>query len=319
MVSNPDNQSFIEEFREQSVLFWTRLPHKLFFLSLFAVWMVLFNFLGHRMFNFTSNPSLFSWMWGAYSSESLDSGHGKLIPLVVLVLLWLKREQLLKLAQNLWWLGLVGVICSLSLHLFGYMLQQPRLSILAFFGGVLSLLGLVWGWRFMKECFFPFAFFIFSIPFGNTVDQLTFPLRLLATKVSWLVTHGILGIPLVQQGTQLLNADQGYSYEVAAACSGIRSLIPLIIITSIYGFLNFQTKGRRMLMVVSAVPLALICNVIRLIALIVARHFFGEGAGHFVHEWFGFVTYAIALAGVFLLGRWLEEKENNPSLKGKLA
>ena len=317
MASDAKNQSLIQEFREQFALFCGQLPYKAFFLGLLAMWLLLFQFLGHCSFNFTQSSSLFAWMWGAYSAPALDSSHGKLIPIVVLVLLWLKRDVLLKSIARPWWPALLGVAMALLLHIFGYIGQQPRISIVGLFFGIWSLVGLTWGWRALKVAFLPFTFFIFAIPFGNTLDQLTFPLRMLATKVSWLFAHGVLGLPIIQQGTQLINQDLGYTYDIVAACSGIHSIIPLLAITSIYGMLNFRTTGKRTLIVISAIPLALICNVLRVIAIIIARHGFGEAAAHFVHEWFGFVTYVIALGSVFALG-YFHERHTKPAQKPSL-
>ena len=308
MASAAKNQSLATEFCEQFALYWGRLPLKGFFFGLLAGWLALFQFLGHCSFNFSTSPSLFSWMWGAYNAPALDSSHGKLIPGLVLILVWLKREELLKNIRMPWWPGLFPLAVALVLHLLGYLGQQPRISIVGLFLGIWSLAGVIWGWRVMKTTLVPFGFFIFSIPFGNTLDQMTFPLRLLATKMSWLVAHGIFGLPIVQQGTQLINAELGYSYDIVAACSGIHSIIPLLAITSVYGLLNFRTPPKRFVIVASAIPLALICNSLRVIAIIVARHGFGEHAAHVVHEWFGFVTYAIALLAVFGIGKLLELK-----------
>jgi exosortase len=306
-------RGMLEEFKDEFLEFWRKLPDKELFLGLLAAWVLLFHFLGHCSFNFTSTPSLFQWMLGAYSAPALDSEHGKLVPFVVLFLLWLKRNEFLALTKGLWWPGLIGLAISLGLHIIGYIAQQPRLSIVAFFTGIYSLLGLIWGWRFMKAGFLPFMLFLFCIPFGNMMDKITFPLRLVATKITYIVTHGILGLPIIQQGTQLSDGEGGYSYEVAAACSGIRSLIPLLALTTIYGALTFKTAGKRLLMVFMAVPLALGCNVLRLIAIIITHSAFGEKPAHLVHEWFGFVTYAIALVSVFLLGHFMERGQERPA------
>lgn len=58
-----------------------------------------------------------------------------------------------------------------------------------------------------------------------------------------------------------------------------------------------------------SLPIALVGNVIRLLAIVLAAESMGHKAGHFVHEWFGFVTFALAFGVVMWLGRWLEESE----------
>ena len=61
---------------------------------------------------------------------------------------------------------------------------------------------------------------------------------------------------VIREGTQLFNAAQTYRYEVAAACSGLRSLIAIFAISTIYAFLTFDKNWKRILMILLALPLA---------------------------------------------------------------
>ena len=54
-------------------------------------------------------------------------------------------------------------------------------------------------------------------------------------------------------------------------------------------------------------PLAIFCNVLRLTAIVLGAQGYGAKAGDFVHEWFGFVTYAISIAAVMLLAHFIRE------------
>ena len=91
-----------EDLLREARVFWGRLPDRSLFLILLGAWGLLFHFLGHCSFNFTDHPSLFAWMWGAWSAPALEAGHGKLVPLVVLALLWLRRNQLLATPARRW-------------------------------------------------------------------------------------------------------------------------------------------------------------------------------------------------------------------------
>ena len=286
---------------------WTRLPNKGIFFGLLAAWVVLFHFLGSCQFNFTDTHSLFLWMWGAWSAESEDSNQGKIIPIVVLVLLWVKRERLLASIKGTWWPALLPLAVCLALQLAAYVIQQPRVSIVALFVGLYCLVGVVWGWRAMRASFFPFFLFAFCMPLGTFAQPLTQPLRLVATTITAWITHGVLGISVIQRGTQLFDAKGTFNYDVAAACSGIRSFVALLAITTIFSMLTYRSYWRRAVMISMILPLSIVCNVLRLVAIILATMGFGHGAGTFVHEWFGFVTYAIALTGLLLAARALRE------------
>ena len=67
---------------------------------------------------------------------------------------------------SIWPAGLWLVCLALVLHIFGYMGQQPKASVLALFIGIYGLMGLAWGPAFLKASFFPFFLFAFCVPLG---------------------------------------------------------------------------------------------------------------------------------------------------------
>ena len=222
-------------FREELTEVLRALERKEVFFALLFVWLALFQFLGNSTFGYFNTPSLLQWMYNCYAAKDSEDSHGLLIPFLVFGLLWWKRERLLSTPRNIWPPALLILGFSAMLHIAGYLIQQPRVSIVALFVGIYALVGLIWGWQLMKAIFFPYVLFIFSMPIGSLADPITLPLRMLATKITVVITHGILGLNVQQQGTQLFDPNGAYAYDVAVACSGIRSLISLIALTSIFG------------------------------------------------------------------------------------
>jgi len=306
------------EFRREFARVWRRMPDKGLLLSLAAAWFALFHFLGNSTFGYVDSPSLFGWLWGAYSSSSFpggpivkllnaDDGYCVLIPFLVLGLFWSRRQQWLAIRRETWWPGLVGLALATMLHVLGYLVQQPRVSLLAFLGGGYALIALVWGWRFAAGVFFPYVLLVFCVPLGTVSDPITVPLRQVSTDVSVAIVRDVLGIPVIQQGVQISDPRGAYTYEVAAACSGIRSLIALFALATIYGFLTFTRLWKRLLVILLVVPLTLAGNILRLVCIVLASEAFGQRAGEFVHDWFGFVTFGLALLVLFGVGNWLRE------------
>lgn len=299
-------------FVDEVAALWRQQPDKGMFLVLLGAWTTLFHFFGNSTFGYTQTPSLFGWMHFVFTS-SPDDEHGLYVPLAVLGLLYWKRKELMAVTKAGWWPALGLVVLALLMHLLGYLLQQTRLSIVAFFVGLYGLTGLVWGRRWLAATFFPMFLFAFCVPLGTLAETLTFPLRLLVTNLSVAVTSGVLGIDVIRDGVQIFDAQRTYQYEVAAACSGIRSLVALLALTTIYGFVTFQSPWKRLLMVGVAAPLAVIGNTVRLTAVIVVAEAFGQKAGLFIETKFGFVTFAIAIVCVLLLGHWLREPKSAPA------
>src|SRR5262249_48608327 len=154
---------------------------------------------------------------------------------LVVFLLWCRRDELIALPKKASWLALGLLVFSALLHVLGFMVQQTRISILGYVVGIYSLSGLLWGWNWMKATIFPFSLLGFCIPIYSAGEPITFPLRLLATKITAGVCHLLLGINVTRLGTQLSDPGGSYQYEVAAACSGIRSLTAAVAFSVIYG------------------------------------------------------------------------------------
>src|SRR5205823_8250451 len=135
----------------------------------------------------------------------------------------------------------------------------------------------------LQATFFPFFLFLFCIPIGNFAETITVPLRLIATKVTLWVANGLLGIGVMQNGTSIWEPSGRFQYEVAAACSGIRSFTAIFALATIYGFIEFKRNWQRFTIIASAFPLAVIGNVVRLLTIIVAAETVGQPAGNYVH------------------------------------
>jgi exosortase len=297
---------------------WRVLPNKIFFFSLAAVWVALFVFLGNSTFGYLDSNSIFSWAFDTYTSPNSDSEYSLFLPFVVLGLFWWKRAELVAQPLTFWWPGTLMVTAGLLAHLVGYVAQQPRLSYIGFFIGLYGLTGLAWGKNWLKASLFPFFLLAFCVPSFGT-DWLTLRMRLMVSWIVAAIAHLGLAPDLIRDGTQLFDAQHTFGYEVAAACSGIRSLIALLALTTIFGFVNFKPPWKRAVMILSAFPLSVLGNVMRLCFTIVVAELFGQSAGKAVETDAGFITFAVAIGCVFLLARRLEKGELKTAAENKPA
>ena len=315
MEKQPTN-GVLEDFRIDFLECWRRVPNKAFFLILLAAWLALFHFLGNATLGYIPTPSLLAWMHAVYASNpdanGTDDSHGKLIPLVVLALFWWKRKQLMALPLRIWWPALLLVVLALGLHLVGYMVQQPRISIVALFTGIYGLMGLAWGREWLRESFFPFFLFAFCIPLGWSGVALTFRLRMLVCRLVELICHHVLAIDIIREGTAIMDPSGRYQYEVAAACSGMRSLIATLAVAVIYAMVAFRSWWKRGILVASALPLAVFGNVVRMLTIVIAAEIGGQQWGARIHEGgplgiYSLLPYVPAFGGLLFLGYLLRE------------
>jgi exosortase len=294
---------------------WEQLPNKQFFFVLLAAWLGLFHFFGNSILGYVHTKSLFTLMYNGFNSAGPvnDSSYCDFIPFLVLGLFWWKRTELLAQPKIMWWPGLVLLVFAMGLHLCGYVLLQPRFSVVALFAGIYGLMGLAWGREWLKKSFFPFFLFIFLLPSESLIEPITFPLRLfVSTLVKWVANY-VLGIDVMRTGTELFDPSGTYQYDVAAACSGIRSLVAISLLATIYGFMTFRSTWIRLLMMALAVPFAVLGNLVRMLLIIVAAAMGGQEWGNYVHEGgpFGIISllpYLPAIIGLLWIGRWIEKK-----------
>jgi exosortase len=300
-----------EDFWQDAVECWQRLPNKAFFFVLLAAWLALFQFLGNSILGYVHTTSLFSWMLNNYNSDNpgADDSIGDFIPFLVVGLFWWKRRELLAARLQLWGQGLFILFFAMALHILAYVIQEPHLSIVALFTGVYGIMGMAWGPEWLRKSFFPYFLFVFCIPLGAHAVFITFPLRLLVCQLVELVSH-FFGIGVIRAGTELFNPEGTFQYDVAPACSGIRSLVAIFLLSTVYGFFTFRKLWKRLLLMALAFPFAVLGNLLRLLMVVVVAEIGGQQWGDFVHEnWItSIVPYVPAFLGVFLIGRWLEDR-----------
>ncbi|MCX7872718.1 MAG: exosortase/archaeosortase family protein [Verrucomicrobiae bacterium] len=306
-------------FGEDSLKGGVGFPHVGLFIVLFFAWGLLFHFTGNSTLGYIKTNSLFLWWYEVMAQSARAGGIGSLldgedalgwfIPLIVIGLLYWRRDFLAGLDKKPCWIGVLIVGFAVLLHVCGFLAQQTRLSVVAFFIGIYGITGVFWGWRWLRETLFIFGLFAFCVPLGGAADVITFPLRILATKLSVGVASGLFGLDIVQRGTAILDATGRYQYEVAPACGGIRSLTAIFALAIITGFVSFKSLWRRVVLAITALPLAVIGNVLRLLAIIFAAELAGHEAGAKVHEssFFSILPYLPAFVGFWILTGVLRE------------
>ena len=271
----------------------------------------LFQWFGNATRGYIPTRSLFWWWGDQWIDPAAENQHGLL---VLGLALWLLCRNLKESGKDQVpsskipapdvgragrqpadgiWPPVLAMLGGLALHLLGYAVQQTRVSIvglLLFTWGVLALGG---GRRWGRAAAFPLVFLLFAVPL-DVLDTLGFYLRMGVIKLAVAAAHGV-GLAVVRNGTQLLSPHGGYQYDVAAACSGVRSLMALAALSLLVGYLNFRSWWVRLLLLVLCAPYAFAGNVLRIFAVIVAAEWFGQHTGLTVHDWFGFLVFVVVL------------------------
>ncbi len=264
--------------------------------------------------------------------------HGLLIPFIIGYILWSERARLastLKQPALAW--GGAAVACALLMlwaGTAGAELFMQRISLVLMLAGIAVYF---WGWRLLRLALVPLLLLALAVPIPAIIfNRIAFPLQLFASRCAvWAMRA--LDIPVLRQGNVIellpLNSLTTKKLEVVEACSGIRSLMTLLTLAVVFAYfthprpphddtgqggdaprgglfasLKHYGTWRSLILVLSAVPIAIITNAGRVSGTgILARYYGTEVADGFFHEFSGWVVYVAAFLLLFALG-WALDK-----------
>ena len=268
-------------------------------LLLLIAWLYLFQGSPH-LFRDSIFVRLFLQWVGPQSDANFQ--HGIFVPLFALFVLWQDRKHWLSVPPTPSWAGLAVVVLGLIMLLlgvFGAELFFSRVSLLVLLAGLIILFQ---GWTFFVAVLFPWAFLFLMIPIPAIIlQQVTFPLQLLAAKLA----AGLLrlcGVPVLLEGN-VITLPSG-PLQVAEACSGIRSLLTLETLAIIYGYLMEKRIWVRVVLAVSALPIAMAANIFRILCTgLIAEYVDKDKAEGFYHALQGWLIFVVALLMFFAVHR----------------
>ena len=203
------------------------------------------------------------------------------------------------------WLGLIVVAFSLLLLVAGLMGAELFLSRVSIIGAFTGAILFLFGWQRLRVLLFPLAFLFLMIPLPALIfNKIAFPLQLLASNLGE-STIDALEIPILREGNILILANT--TLEVAEACSGIRSLVSLFTLGLVFGYFVDPRPWVRVVIALSAVPVAIVTNGLRVASAGVAAHNYGTaGVEGIFHEFSGGVVFVVAFLMMLGLQRLLQ-------------
>ena len=173
------------------------------------------------------------------------------------------------------------------------------MSLLILLAGLILLFQ---GWTFFRAVLFPWAFLSLVIPIpALIITRVTFPLQLLAARLASTLLEWV-GVPVLREGNMITLA--AMQLDVAEACSGIRSLLTLVTLAIIYGYLLESRNWVRVVLACAAVPIAVAANSFRVFGTgLLVQYGHAEQAEGFYHALSGLLIFVVALIMLFAVHR----------------
>jgi exosortase len=226
-----------------------------------------------------------------------DYSHGFLVPLFAVFLAWHWREW--APARLRWpepW-GLAFLAGGIGLFVAAGKINIAKewlqgLSLVVNLCGAALLLG---GWNVLRWLVAPLAFLLFMFPLPYKAEiALGWELQKVAAIASEFVLQTI-GYPTYREGVILHVKD--HVLEVKNACSGLSMLLTFLALSTGMALLVKRPWADRIIILVSAVPVAVLANVIRIALTGVLYNEAGKELGDRVfHDFAGWMMMPIALA-----------------------
>lgn len=230
--------------------------------------------------------------------------HGFLVPLIAGYFLYQRLGDLNKMAVRPEGKGLFIILSGLFMLIVGYAGTEfftMRASM------VVTLTGIVlyfFGKDILKAAALPLGYLFFMVPLPYIVyDAFAFPLKLFVAKYS-VIFLKMVGVVVWREGNIIMLPDM--VLEVADACSGMRSIMSLLALSVAFAFFTQKAAVKRLALVLSAIPIAIITNALRVIMTgILAQYWGARAAEGFFHEFAGIAVFGIALVLLVSLGAFL--------------
>lgn len=246
--------------------------------------------------------ALFFWPGLVAMAEAWQQpeySHGPLIP-VLSAFLFLRHLKHVPAAPGPVpdrWPGLAVIVLALGLGGFGRLIQIDDFAAYGLILWVGGLLLISFGWQVGRQFWPPVLHLVYMLPLpGVLYYGLSTNLQLISSElgVSFL---RFLDVPVFLDGNII---DLGvFKLHVAEACSGLRYLFPILSFSYIFAVLYRGPMWHKAVLLVSAVPITVLMNSVRIAIAGVIVNNFGlehlEGFSHFFEGWVIFLACVLIL------------------------
>ena len=239
--------------------------------------------------NTASAPHILIESW---KIPAFDYSHGWLIAPICLWLLIISCRKIdmtrIRASLNGLWVILLGcLLFIISFHSYQWRITNGTLPVMLI-GGIWYF----WGSHCALRCAFPLCFFWLCIPVPG-LQQATAGMQLLATQAAhWTIES--FGIDATREGTSItLTSRADAAFSIAGGCSGMRSLMALVMISFAWGFAADKLQiWKRVFLALSSIPLAIIANTFRITSIFLCAEYIDPTfASKTWHDWSGLLFF----------------------------
>ncbi len=241
-------------------------------------------------------------LWNIWQ-RSDEYSCGLLVPFLAVYILWSRRHDIARcrIRPSIW--GIFAFLAAQAIRLFGLFFMYgsaQRLSIVLSFAALVLLL---FGWELFQKVSTTLLFLCLMLPWPQKVHTaLSLPLQ------DWATTSAVfcleaLGYEVTREG-HIIDIGPA-SVAVAEACTGLRMITAFFVISGLVVLIVERAWWEKVVILASSLPIALLCNTVRLTATALAFTVVSSSASRAIfHDYGGYTMMPLAL-GVVVAELWV--------------
>jgi exosortase len=244
--------------------------------------------------------------------KSIDYTHAYFILPLALWLAWRKRGEIFQSpsATSYPLFALLLLVLGLFLYITGFRWDYAFITTFSLIPVLFGLIIYLYGINTAQKFAFPVLYLLLLVPIPSGIlDGITLPMRFWTSIATERLLHA-MNFPIHRDG--LLLSISGHEVFMGPACSGFRSLITMFSLALVYIYLDTGRLSKKLILVLSVAPFALLGNIVRASAICLIANFFGnEAAEGFFHGFSGIVVFVIMIGLLLLLEKLLDRAIRN--------
>jgi EpsI family protein len=245
--------------------------------------------------------SSLAFMFHMWNNE--DFNYCYLVPAIVAYLIWDKRELLVQAPRQTSWAGFTLIVPGMVLFWVGELGGEYTLLYLSMWLQVVGLCIVHFGIPKIRAILFAVLFSLTMFPLPAFINnKLSMQLKMISSRIG-VDALQFLGVTAYREGNVI---DLGFTrLQVVDACSGLRYLIPLIVLSIFLSYLSRDAWWKKVIVVLSSIPISILINGFRIASVGLLVPIFGPVVAEgFFHDFSGWIIFMISL-GILLAELWV--------------
>ena len=242
--------------------------------------------------------SSYAWLIG-HDWARADYNYCYLIPFLLLYFVREKRKQWSQEPSVPSWNGFLILLAGVFLYLVGELAGEFFTLYVSSWFVVTGLLWMHVGRKKLATMAFPVFLSLFLYPLPHYLNtKLTFNLKLISSELGVSMIQ-LLGMSGYREGNII---DLGFTQlQVVDACSGLRYLLPLVLMGILMAYFYKASLWKRTIIVLSAVPLSIVTNSLRIALTAFLYPSLGPAAAEgFFHDFSGWVIFMASFGALLV-------------------